>query len=166
MKSTAIGIYTSHEHVISAAKTLKENGFTDKQISIIWQREEVEKERQEAERKITVTTASEVGAGLSIGGVLGVLTGIGVFAIPGLGFLYGAGALVGAVAGIDFGVIAGSIIGALSIPGIHAHHQKKYDAYLKAGDYILFVQGTNEEMEKAKSILISHGQSSEIELHE
>ena len=166
MKSTAIGIYTSHEHVISAAKTLKENDFTDKQISIIWQREDVEKERREEERKITITAASEVTAGLSIGGVLGVLTGIGVFAIPGLGFLYGAGALVGAVAGIDFGVIAGSIIGALSIPGIHTHHQKKYDAYLKAGDYILLVQGTNEEMQKAKDILVSHGQSSEIELHE
>ena len=165
MKPTAMGVSTLDEHALDAAKTLKENGFTDKHITILWQQEELHQEQEEQDRKITLTAATEVGTGLTIGGIAGVLTGLGVFAIPGFGFLFGAGALVGAVAGIDLGVIAGSIIGALSIPGVKAHHEKKYDEYLKAGNYLLLVQGSEEETRKAGDILTAHGQSSEVELH-
>lgn len=165
MKTTAIGVYTSQDHALQAARLLKDNGYTDKQISILWKHEEVDEEREKVSDKITKISAAEVGTGFTIGGTLGVLTGIGIFAIPGLGFLYGAGALVGAIAGIDFGVIVGSIVGALSIPGVKAHHEKKYDEYLQAGNFLLMVQGGADEMQKAQTILLEHGLSSDVELH-
>lgn len=166
MKTTTIGVYDTDEQVLDAIKTLKENGFTDKDISVIWHKKDIHEEAKAQEKKITKTAAVEVGAGLTIGGALGALTGLGVFAIPGLGFLFGAGALVGAVAGVDFGVIAGSIIGALSISGIKKHHEEKYQADLEAGRHLLLIQGSRQRMETAKHILEEHGLHSSVELHE
>ena len=38
-----------------------------------------------------------------------MLTGLGLFAIPGFGVLFGAGAVIGAFAGFDAGIIAGGL---------------------------------------------------------
>lgn len=166
MKATTIGVYDTEKQVLDAIKTLKENDFSNKEISVIWNKKDVHVETQEQEKKITTTAAVEVGTGLTIGGALGALTGLGIIAIPGLGFLYGAGALVGIVAGVDFGMIAGTIIGALSIPGIKKHHEEKYDAELKAGKHLVLVQGSRDKMEEAKRILDEHAQHSSLEIHE
>lgn len=167
MKATTIGVYDTDKQVLGAIKALKENHFSNKEISVIWQQKDLQDESsQEQESKITKTAAVEVGAGLTIGGALGALTGLGIIAIPGLGFLFGAGALVGLVAGVDFGAIVGTIIGALSIPGIKKQHEEKYDAELKAGKHLVLVQGSREKMEEAKRILEEHGQFSSIEIHE
>ena len=53
--------------------------------------------------------ATEVSLGIAVGSIIGILTGIGIFAIPGLGFLFGAGSIVGAIAGVDFGLMAGGL---------------------------------------------------------
>ncbi|MEZ5015032.1 MAG: hypothetical protein R2794_12140 [Chitinophagales bacterium] len=165
MKTTAIGVYTTHDKAVEAAKILKTHGFSDKQVSILWHKKEIDEEYHQQEKKITTTEAAEIGTTISIGGVLGVLTGIGVFAIPGLGFLYGAGALIGAVAGADFGIVAGGIIGALSISGVKRHHEEKYDADLRAGKYLVLVQGGKEEVQQAKSLLDAHGEHAGFEVH-
>jgi len=161
MKTTTIGVYENHEKAIAAVKELKENGFSDKQLSIIWKQEEIEKQSD----KISNTGAAEVGIGVTAGGVLGVLTGIGVFAIPGLGFLFGAGAIVGAIAGIDFGLISGGLIGALSFLSIKKEHHEKYDKYIKEGRYLVLIEGGKKETEKAHEILNSHSQHIDLDIH-
>ncbi len=166
MKATTIGVYNTDQQVMDAVKTLKAHNFTHKEISIIWHRKDVHDAAKEQERKITVTAAAEVGAGLTIGGALGTLAGLGIIAIPGLGFLFGAGALVGLVAGADFGVIAGTIIGALSIPGIKKYHEEQYDKALIEGKHLLVVQGNRQKVELAKNLLEEHGQYSSLEIHE
>jgi hypothetical protein len=50
-------------------------------------------------------------------------------AIPGVGMLYGAGALVGAIAGFDVGIIGGGLVAILANIGIgekEAHHYQNY----------------------------------------
>ena len=165
MKRTTVGVYENHEKAMIAAGELKENGFTESQLSVIWSKEKLDDEFEKQSRKITTIVASEIGAGVSIGTVLGILTGVDVIAIPGLGLLYGAGAIVGAIAGIDFGLIGGGLLSALSISGIKREHHEKYDTHLREGKYLLLVQGETEEMERAQKILLAHGQHNELAIH-
>lgn len=97
--------------------------------------------------------AEEMGIAAVAGPALGVLTGIGLFAIPGFGFLYGAGALVGAIAGFDFALIGGGIVSALTVLGMKEDHAKAYEKYIKEGKFIVMVQGDDEELSKAKEVI-------------
>lgn len=161
---TTMAIYTNHEEALNAVKHLKENGFTNKQLSLIWNAKDEKAELEKFSEKVTKIEAAEIGVGVTMGSILGVLTGIGVFAIPGLGILYGAGAIVGAIAGFDLGLIGGGIISALSIAGMKEVHHK-YDTHLKEGNYLLMVQGSDEEANKAKNILQNKGGHTEVNIH-
>lgn len=165
MEATSIGVYDSHEKAFDAVKKLTASGFTDKEVSVIWGKEKFD-ELEKEDRKITAIETAEVGTGVTIGTVLGLLTGVGIFTIPGFGFIYGAGAIVGAIAGADFGLIGGSLMGALSVSGVkEKHHHEKYDAHLKQGHYLLLIQGSKERVEKAKEILSAHAQHIELNVH-
>src|SRR5438045_2166861 len=111
--TTTVGVYETHEQAMDAIKILKDNGIPTTQLSIIGKAEVTHEHENLGE--LETKAGKGVGAGILVGSTIGVLTGVGVFAIPGLGFLFGAGALVGAIAGLDFGLIGGGIFGALSI---------------------------------------------------
>jgi len=165
MEATTIGVYEDHEKAFAAVKELTKQGFTDREISVIWNKEKYD-ELEKEDRKITAIESIELGTGVTVGTVLGLLTGIGIFTVPGFGFIYGAGAIVGAIAGADFGLIGGSLMGALSVSGVkEKHHHEKYDAHLKEGHYLLLIQGTKERVKKAKDILHTHAQHIELDIH-
>jgi hypothetical protein len=56
-------------------------------------------------------------AGVVAGSTLGVLNGLGIFALPGLGFLFGAGAIVGGIAGLELGVVGSALFSLFSTIG-------------------------------------------------
>ena len=68
-----------------------------------------------------------VGIGASAGGVVGLLTGLGLLAIPGVGPVVAAGWLASLAVGAVVGGTAGGIIGALTQAGT-----SKEDAYMYA----------------------------------
>jgi hypothetical protein len=106
-----------------------------------------------------------LGAGTLIGATLGILTGVGIFAIPGVGFLYGAGALIGAIAGIDFGIIGGGIASALATLGVKDVNAKKYHDALAEGKFLVIAHGKSEDLDKAKAILNEHGTHQDLDQH-
>ncbi|MEO5673434.1 MAG: general stress protein [Chitinophagales bacterium] len=162
--TTTIGIYETHEQAVAAVKKLKDADFPLRQVSVLGQ--------AEGEKSITEDTADEmsakagkgVGIGALAGSTLGLLTGAGIFAIPGVGFLFGAGALLGAIAGLDLGLLGGGIIGALSI-GLSKEHHEKYDQHLKEGKFMLIVHGTEGEVKWAGDVLKEHGDHVNLESH-
>ena len=95
--------------------------------------------------------------GMGAGTLIGLLSGIGVFAIPGFGFLYGAGALVGIIAGLDLGLVAGGFISLLTFTGIKEEEVVKCEEHLKEGKFMVIVNGAKEEIERAKHILHTEG---------
>ena len=161
---TAVGVYDNHTQAVEAIKQLKQENFPVRQVSVIGQTDVKDPHSQADEDEITALAGKEVGIGILAGSTLGILTGVGVFAIPGLGFLFGAGALVGALAGLDLGLVGGGIIGALSI-GLKKEHYEKYDQYLKEGKFLVIVHGSAKEIEHAKAILHRHGQNVELQSH-
>lgn len=164
MKST-IGVYDTHDDAIAAIRELKNSGFPTKNVSLIGKADAVDDEVVLKNKNIMNVATTEVGVGAVLGSTLGLLTGVGIFAIPGLGFLFGAGALVGAIAGFDLGLIGGGAVSALTIAGINATDTEGYEEEFRQGKFLLIVHGSEEELNRAKDILQSHGKHSSLRIH-
>ncbi|MBN2175666.1 MAG: hypothetical protein JW731_16165 [Bacteroidales bacterium] len=147
MKSI-IGIYISHVKAIEAIKILKGEKFPKEGISLIGKTHV----HNEDNKSVCDTILSEgpMTAGVILAPVLGVLTGIGIFAIPGLGFLYGAGALEGAMAGLDLGLVGDGLVTLLTSLGISETHHLKFEDHLEKGKILLIARGERKNIEKAK----------------
>jgi len=81
--------------------------------------------------------ATGVLTGGLVGGALGLLTGIGALAIPGVGPFIAAGPLMAALSGGAIGATAGGLIGALVGLGIPEYEAKTYAEKLKQGNYLI-----------------------------
>ena len=94
-----------------------------------------------------------ISIGAAAGFVTGLLTGLGIFAIPGFGFLYGAGAIVGAMAGLDIGLIGGGLASIFTNIGIKKDEVIKYEEHIKEGRFLVIVQGDEKEIKHAENVL-------------
>jgi len=164
MKST-IGVYDTHDKAIEAVQELQKAGYSTKHVTLLGQAEIKDEHMQIKTVNPGKVAVTEVGIGAVVGPVIGALAGAGIFAIPGLGFLFGAGALVGAIAGFDFGLIGGGIVSALTMLGLKSDRASLYDKHLKEGKFLVIVHGTDQEITKAKDILEAHGGHIELDIH-
>jgi len=150
-----IAIYDTHEKAVNAIKLLSHQDFPMENVSLLGKAEVVEDHIQI--KSLDTINKVPVIAGMGAGTLVGLLSGIGVFAIPGFGFLYGAGALVGIIAGLDLGLIAGGAVSLFSYTGIKEEEVVKCEEHLKEGKFMVIVKGSQEEIEKAKNILHTEG---------
>ncbi|MDB5282560.1 MAG: hypothetical protein JWO06_1635 [Bacteroidota bacterium] len=149
---TTIGVYDTHEEALDAIRELKETGFPADKISLLGKAEMIKNHIHINPRQ--AVEGAEISVGVVAGSVLGVLTGVGIFAIPGLGFLFGAGALVGAFAGLEFGVLGGGVVAILTgILEIDHSDASKYEAELNEGKFLVIVQGNEDQVKHAKQAL-------------
>lgn len=163
--NATIGVYENHDLAVEAVRKLKDAGYPVSQMTIMGLMEtEVVDDKMHVTPKSPINAAG-LGAGTVLGTTLGVLTGIGMFAIPGVGVLYGAGALVGAIAGFDIGLIGGGLASALTTLGVHSDAAKKYHDDLVAGKYLVIAHGNKEHVAQAKDLLHGHGTHDEIASH-
>ncbi len=163
---TAVGVYSTHEKAIQAIAKLKDAGYPVTHLSILGraETEEVIDTELHLEPKYPIKLGG-LEAGTALGVTLGILTGVGVFAIPGFGFLYGAGAVIGAIAGFDMGLIGGGIATVLETLGIKDAVSVKYKALLEQGKYLLIVKGPEDEVTLAKGILSENNIHDSLEIH-
>lgn len=159
MKSQ-IAVYDTHDKAVSAIKRLSQENFSMDHVSLLGKAEVIEDHIQVKSLDTIKKTPAVIGMGA--GTLLGLLSGVGVFAIPGFGFLYGAGALVGIIAGLDLGLIAGGMISLLSFTGLKEEEVVKCQEHLKEGKFMVIVKGAQEEIERAKHILHTDGNHLEM----
>ena len=160
---TVIGVYESHDKAIAAASELKNSGYPTTKISIIGKADLVDNHIRV--KNSSTPAMAEASIGVVAGTVLGILTGVGIFAIPGLGFLFGAGAMVGAFAGLDFGIIAGGVTAILTTVGIDEVTAVKYEKHLNEGKFLIFAEGNDKQVEQAKKILHTQGLALELSVN-
>lgn len=156
VKSTLkVAVYASHEQAVEALKKLEAEQFPMNDVSLIGKAELMD----EHEERKSMHDGRNLPAYIGIGGgtVLGLLAGLGVFAVPGFGFLYGAGAVVGTIGGFDLGLVSGGIVTLLATAGIHEDEVDHYAEHLNQGNFIVLVNGPEEEAEKAERILHTEG---------
>ncbi len=154
-----VAIFNSHKVAVEAVKELKKYGFPLDHVSIIGKAGVIEDEHLHLEDELDETDkATNVPAyvGMGAGTVVGLLTGIGVFAIPGLGMLYGAGALIGAFAGAEVGTIGGGFVSILAKYFTKDDHIENIKDHIEAGKFVLVVSGGADDIARAKDILHEH----------
>lgn len=163
--NATIGIYDNHDLAVEAVKELKDGGFPVSQLSIMGLMETEVVDNQMHVMPKSSIKAAPLGVGTVLGTTVGILTGVGLFAIPGVGVLYGAGALIGAIAGFDLGLVGGGIASALASVGVKDENTKKYHDALAAGKFLVLVHGHEADVNKAKDILHAHGTHDELGSH-
>lgn len=161
-----VAVYDTHQKAIDALDKLKDAGFPMEKTSLLGQAIIVDDHvhvKSHADDNLKVTAA-----GVVAGSTLGILTGLGIFAIPGLGFLFGAGAIVGGIAGLELGVVGSALFTLFSTIGFKKEEIVKYEQHIKEGKFLVIVRGSLEEVEKAEHILHTEGTHLEMDsmMHE
>ena len=153
--TAAFGIYKDRTTLETAVDVLREAGFRNTDISVLFPENEGTKDfAHEKNTKAPEGTATGATSGAVIGGGLGWLAGIGALAIPGLGPFIAAGPIMAALAGVGIGGAVGGIAGALIGMGIPEYEAKRYEGRVKGGGILLSVHADDSSWtKKAKDIL-------------
>jgi hypothetical protein len=146
-----IGIYESHEKALEAVERLIKAGHPLKSISLIGEVQIINDHLYL--KSLETVKYAPIPIGALVGIMTGLLTGLGIFAIPGFGLLYGAGAIVGAMAGLDFGIIGGGLASIFVNMGIKKDKVIKYAEHIKKGRFVVIAHGTQKEIKKAEDVL-------------
>jgi hypothetical protein len=106
---------------------------------------------------VTTTPATGAGAGASIGTIIGggagLLTGLGLLAIPGVGPVVAAGWLVATLAGAGAGAAAGGLLGSLTGAGVPEEHAHVYAEGLRRGSALVTVRAEDGRAMEAEHIM-------------
>jgi len=166
-ENSIVEVYENIAAAEDAIRMLDRGGFPMKQISIVGQDLQSEKE---VHGFITTGDVAKSGAGTGAwaGGLFGLLMGAAFIWMPGFGPLVVAGpfasALLGGVEGAVAGAAGGGLLGALIGWGVSKQHIVKYEEHLKGGKYLLIVHGSQEDIDKARSILAVEN-AAEVAVH-
>lgn len=153
---SVIGVYERHSEAETAIRALQRGGFDIKRLSIIG------KGYQSEEHAVGFYTTGDRmktwgGIGAAWGGLWGLLMGSAFFFVPGIGPVAVAGSLAAALVGALEGA---AVVGGLSAVGaglvglgLSKDQAIKYERDLKADRYLLFVRGTQAEVDAARALL-------------
>lgn len=146
----SVSIFRSHDEAVHALQELKECGVDINKVSLVGKAEIVDDKIHVKSNKGLI--AAPVIIGIIAGSTIGLLTGIGMFAIPGFGFLYGAGAEIGALAGFEIGVATGGLITILLGFGVK-EDKIAYEEHVNEGRFLMYMDGTEAEISRAQMVI-------------
>jgi hypothetical protein len=160
----AVGVFKKREDLEDVLNALKKSAFDMDRVSLIARHiEDVEGAKEITEKhgnEAKEGAAAGAVTGTVLGGIGGFLVGVGLLAIPGIGPILAAGveipAIASTLAGAGIGAAAGGIIGALVGMGIPEERAKVYNERVKAGEYLLMVSGTEDDLGRVQTIMREH----------
>src|SRR5271156_3050932 len=155
-RDTAVyGLYKDRRGVDEAVETLRQSGFRNTDISVLFPENLGSKDfSHEKNTKAPEGLATGAVSGAVIGGALGWLAGIGALAIPGLGPFIAAGPIMGLLAGVGAGGAVGGVAGALIGMGVPEYEAKRYEGRVKSGGILLSVHCDGSDwVKRAKDLL-------------
>ncbi|RUT03284.1 hypothetical protein DSM106972_055920 [Dulcicalothrix desertica PCC 7102] len=159
----AIGVFASTDKVEQAVNALKASDFPMEKVSVI--AKDVEKGESIGEAPLSdqigeqnVNTTGVVGDTLAGATWGSVLVGLSSLALPGLGAILAAGsvgvALVASIGGVAVGAAATqNLVKALADLGVPEDRARVYSDRLQQSNYMLIVDGTKEDINRAEPIL-------------
>src|SRR6476660_7470763 len=93
--------------------------------------------------------------GAAAGGTAGLLTGLGLMAIPGVGPVVAAGWLVATLAGAAAGGLAGGLIGGLTQAGVSEQDADVYAESLRRGGALISARVADADAQRLQAVLDS-----------
>ena len=157
--SRAVGTFATREDANFALRELRDAGFNMDRVSVIAKNPEPDTRMGGAEVKSTSEqveggTAAGATTGAATGGLMGLIGGLGVIALPGVGAVAELGiVLANTLLGSGIGAAGGGLVGALIGWGIPEDRAKYYDEMLSQGRYVVLMEGTQAEISGAEAIL-------------
>jgi len=132
------GIYPDQLSTEDAVDALRENGFKNTDISVLFPDNQGTKDfAHEKHTKAPEGAVTGGASGAIVGGALGWLVGMGALAIPGVGPVLAAGPLMAMLGGIGVGSAVGGLAGALVGAGIPEYEAKRYEGRVRKGGILL-----------------------------
>ncbi|MGV2103925.1 general stress protein [Rhizobium sp. 21-4511-3d] len=158
MKTTITGLYDSYDDAKAAVKALEDAGVPSDDISIVTNKANgVDVEGQGNRAGEGAGTGAGIGA--LAGGAGGLLTGLGLLAIPGVGPVVAAGWLAATAAGAAAGAVAGGavggIVGAMVESGVPEEDAHLYAEGVRRGGTLVTARVEDEHRASADAILNS-----------
>ena len=165
-QATVIAVYSDHASAEDAVRRLQADGIDMKNVSIIG------KDFQAVEKPLGFVTAGSVAkdgakVGACSGGLFGLLIGAAFLILPGVGPVVIAGplaaALLGGAEGALGGAAFGGLMGALVGLGVSKDKAIRYESDVKAGKFLVTLQGDAAQNERARHFVDSDtAESSEV----
>jgi uncharacterized protein (TIGR02271 family) len=159
----AVGVFSTRQEAEHALHELSASGFNMNHVSVIARDAERNQTIEGADVKKQIGNKADEGAGIgalsggALGGLTGLLVGLGTLAIPGIGPVMLAGevatTLATALAGGAIGAASGGLIGGLVGLGIPEREARAYSDRVDQGDYLVIVDGDEDEVRRAEAIL-------------
>jgi uncharacterized membrane protein len=157
IKKAVVAVYDDHDKAHQAIAYLKKHDIDLSKVSLLGKAEIVEDHLKVVSVKKIKSAPVSIGA--IMGTTLGVLAGASVITVPGLGFIFGAGAFVGALSGLTAGLFGGELASFLLSIGMRKDKLTLYKTHLQEGKFIvIFHNASEEEVEKARQLLKTEGQ--------
>jgi hypothetical protein len=156
MTQTVTALYDTYDSAVSAVNALEASGIPHSEISIVSNNVD---NRHGKNRAADAAEDAGKGAGIgaAIGGVGGLLTGLGLVAIPGVGPVVAAGWLVATAAGAATGAVvggaAGGLVGSLTGAGVPEREAHFYAEGVRRGGTLVTARVDDARASTAREIL-------------
>jgi hypothetical protein len=153
---TATGLFDNHSDAEAAVSNLEAAGIPSGDISIVSNNSDG---RYKDETNAAAGAGAGAGAGIGavVGGAGGLLTGLGLLAIPGVGPVVAAGWLAALAAGAATGAVVGGatggLIGALTDSGISEADSHVYAEGVRRGGTLVTARVDEARAPEAEAIL-------------
>jgi hypothetical protein len=162
----AYGVFPHRRDAEAALTDLRNAGFPMENVSLIGKNTDGNGQIAGVGNKLDTGNKADEGAkagavtGGALGGLGGLLVGLGALAIPGVGpVLLGGAAATAFATALTGGAIgaAGGLVGALAGLGIPEDRARVYSDRLNRGDYLVMVDGSDADIQRAETILKRRG---------
>jgi hypothetical protein len=159
---TLVALYHSFDKAQKAVEELVRNGISRDSISIVASDATGEFAKEYSPLATNADDAVTAGQGAAFGaasgGIMGVLAGLGVLALPGIGPVLAAGPLVAALTGGIVGAAAGASTGGIVAALVHTNKITQDEAEIYAegvrrGDTLLSVEAEDNVVMKVREVL-------------
>ncbi len=151
---TVTGLFDDHADARSAVTELETAGVPSRDISIVSNNAD---NRHSDDSKAAEGAGTGAGIGAVVGGAGGLLTGLGIMAIPGVGPVVAAGWLAATAAGVAAGAVAGGaaggIVGAMMDSGVSEEDAHVYAEGVRRGGTIVTAKVDDDMVPEAEAVL-------------
>ncbi|QKJ94151.1 hypothetical protein [Agrobacterium pusense] len=151
---TVTALFDDYDDASNAASELERAGIPSSDISIVASNAD---RRHGEDSKAAEGAGTGAGIGAIVGGAGGLLTGLGMMAIPGVGPVVAAGWLaataVGAAGGAVAGGATGGLIGAMTRSGVSEEDANVYAEGVRRGGTLVTARVEDDFVPEAEAIL-------------
>ena len=155
---TVSRLFDSYEQARQAVTDLKDAGVPESEISLVSNNVDKAHDRDgDGVDDRAEGAGAGAGVGATLGGAAGLLTGLGMLAIPGVGPVVAAGWLATTALGAVAGGAAGGVIGALTQAGVDEEDAHVYAEGVRRGGTLVTVRADEAIALRADTILDRSG---------